>query len=364
VVRLLTTSKARLTLLFLLTFLVLTFSFRPVGAAVTRFCWLKAGTYAFYPFERATFGFDDCGQAEKVRGNYSWTCLGKNDTYAVLSVAVNIEVYQLPEWTTPGFVCYYGIDVVRRAESGDLSFIRRVPMDQVVGRVSITDSAGEYCVSVPSPVVISKNLTVTVDLDTMMMVDENGKAWGKWIMWINPLKYPLQGSKVEPYIMNWLNTTVDVNVTYVPNSLYPEETALGTTSRAFAACFWDTLDPNLLLNITSFPSVMISNDYEPRTGVLLRPTGTDYLDDVLTQKFGVAVAHLWAVSSAGHYEWLFYLNDTNISTGESDSGSGSSSYPPFLPYLAIPSAGAIVTAAYVVRRKGRKKKDSGGRSDR
>jgi hypothetical protein len=225
---------------FLILLFVAFLNFRPGNAAITNFSWLKPGAYTLYPFEQAIFYFDDLGEADPVRGNYSWICLQRNSTHALLSVEVNIEVYQTPEMTSPGAVTYRGIEFLRRAQNGDLSFIRRVPMDQVVGRVRLDNFPGEgyYAVRIPSPIIISKNFTVTVDLDTMIMIDETGKCWGKWIMWINPFKYPLEGVTVEPFIMNWVNTTVDLNVTYAPDLSRPYETALGKMSRVFvASCF-------------------------------------------------------------------------------------------------------------------------------
>jgi hypothetical protein len=255
---------------------------------VTSFFWLKPGTYAVYSFPDAKMGFDDLGFAHPIRGNYSWLCLEVNYTHATLDVEVNIELFQRPEWTTPGHIRYAGQDFVDMAEKGDLSFIKRIPLDQVVGRIEIYDDPGNPGVYILSPIVLHKEFIVTVDLDNMMMIDENGEPWGKWVLWVDPLKYPLEGRVEEPLIMNWLNTTVSVNITYMGFS-NPKNTIFGEIRRGFKAYPSDFIYNDFLLGlgVAGMDTIYPVYSYEPRTGILLYADTLNYLDDIFTQKFGI-----------------------------------------------------------------------------
>ena len=308
-----------------------------------------------YEFQAFGVGFDDHAWARPVRGNYSWQCLEKNETHTVLDVQVNVEVFKPLNWTTPGKMSYKGIDFYTRAAGGDLSFIRRAPMDQIVGRLELFNSTDwvYYEVSIPSPLLISDRFQVVVDLDTMMMIGQDGKPWGKWIMWINPFRYPLEDRTEEMSVMNWLNTTVNVNVTYVsPQYASPTDTVLGEVKSYFAASASRPIENEFLteIGLGGIPKMYISYDYEARTGILIGPTG-HYLDDVLTQKFGIIYIEFETVDKGDYYAPLFSLNQTNISLEDIPSNEQRGlDFTPYLPYLIIPAA-AIITAAYLIRRK-------------
>ena len=213
------------------------------SSGVTSFFWLKAGTQAFYTFSGGPMLFDDGANGNPFRGNYSWLCVNVNVTYAVLNVEVNLELFKKPEWTTPAYVNYDGTEFLQKAARGDFSFVKRIPADQVIGKqIKLWNrTAGDEFdgVSIPSPIFISKKFQVTVNLDDMMMIDEHSKQWGKWVLWIDPLKYPLAGwdqRTVEPFVMNWLNTTITVGIFYFKESEGPAlNTALGTVKRYFYA---------------------------------------------------------------------------------------------------------------------------------
>jgi hypothetical protein len=324
---------------------------------LSSFSWLKPGAYAVYEFQATHgVGFDDHAWAWPARGNYSWQCLEKNETHTVLDVQVNVEVFKPPEWTTPGKMRYFGIEFYTKAADGDLSFIKRAPMDQVIGRLELFNSTDweYYEVSIPSPVLISDRFRVVVDLDTMMMIGQNGKPWGKWIMWINPLRYPLEGRTQEMSVMNWLNTTINLNVTYKsPQHATPTDTVLGEVKSYFSASASQPIENEFLteLGLGGNPKIYISYHYEARTGILIGPTADTYLDDVLTQKFGIINTFLDSVDKGEYYECLFSLNQTNISLEDIPSNEPSGlDFTPYLPYLIIPAA-AIITAAYLIRRK-------------
>ena len=294
-------SSKTISLLFYLSLLVTIpfLNLQPANSAVTSFFWLKPETHAVYSYVGAMLGFDDHGWADPVRGNYSWLCLEVNDTHTILDVEVNIEVYKKPGWVHPGYITYTGIEFLEMAARGDLSFIRRVPMDQVIGRVELSNrtTPGDeyYAVNIPSPIFISQEFTVVVDLDTMEMIDEKGEPWGRWTLWIDPLQYPLEGQTEEVFIKNWLNTTVFLNVTYKapPNSI-PDDTIFGEVKRYFSATTWQSIENEFLLElgVLGLTGIKPCYHYEARTGIFLNPTLFDYLDDILTQKFGIILTHL------------------------------------------------------------------------
>ena len=301
-----------LLLVVFLGFLLLNLFYSPnnTNSAVSSFFWLKPGTKAVYSLQDAMLGFDDHGWANPVRGNYSLICVERNDPYAKLEIEVDIEVFQPPEWKTPGSISYVGKEFVDKAARGDLSFIKRVPIDQVIGRVQLINTAKHQEVRIPSPIVISQNFTVVIDLHTMQMIGDNGEPWGKWALWIDPLKYPIEGTTEELFIMNWLNTSVYLNVTYhaPPNSI-PQSTVLGEVKRYFSATTFHSIENDFLkeLGVSGLNDILPCYHYEARTGVFLRPTLFDYLDDILTQKFGIIKTHAYSVSKLP-----FTLSSTNI----------------------------------------------------
>lgn len=254
-------------------------------SAVSSFFWLKPGTEASYAFTGDLF-FDDQGVGYPFQCNYSWSCLSVNYTYAVLDVNVTLELFQKPGWTTPANVRYMGMGFVEKAESGDLSFIKRIPMDQVIGRIRIEDDPSNPAVYIPSPIVIHRELIVTVDLDTMMMIDGEGQPWGKWVLWIDPLRYPLEGKMEEVFFTNWLNRVVDVNVSYVPNAYVPLDTIFGSLNRYFRAVCSEPLEDPFLGQL-GLGGVLITYRYEERTGIFLKSDTFTFIDDLLTQKLGI-----------------------------------------------------------------------------
>jgi hypothetical protein len=327
------------------------------NSALSSFSWLKPGAYAVYEFQATLgVGFDDHAWAWPVRGNYSWQCLEKNETHTVLDVQVNVEVFKRPERTTPGKMRYFGIEFYIRAADGDLSFIKRAPMDQVIGRLELFNSTDweYYEVSIPSPLLISDRFRVVVDLDTMMMIGQDGKPWGRWIMWINPFRYPLEGRTEELFVMNWLNTTINLNVTYIsPQHARPIDTVLGEVKSYFTASASEPIENKFLaeLGLEGDIIIFVTYHYEARTGILIGPTADTYLDDVLTQKFGIIRTDWDSVDKGEYYESLFRLNQTNISLEDIPSNEQSGlDFAPYLPYLIIPAA-AIITVAYLIHHK-------------
>ncbi len=257
---------------------------------VSSFFWLKPGTHACYAFSGHTL-FDDGGVGYPFRWNYSWICLSVNDSYAVLKVEVNLELFKLPEWTHPAEVLYYGTEILERAARGDLSFVKRIPLDQVIGNFemhnsSVTPGIREG-IGIFSPITINKKLVVTVNLDSMMMIDEHGQEWGRWLLWIDPLKYPLEENTLETIVMNWLGRSVDANISYRPSISTPVDTIFGQVSRCYLVASQEILEDEFLSE-HGVGAMFITYYYEPRTGVLL--VSESFFDDFLTQQLGIVAS--------------------------------------------------------------------------
>jgi len=308
-------------------------NFYSVYAGNSGIDWLEAGSYAVYSFglkgekpELTFLGFDDCGLSILATGNYSWRCIEVEVDYAKLEVEINLLV--------DGSVTYVGKEFVEKANNSDLSFIKRIPMDQVVGRIQVMSDM----VRIPGPVYIQENLVVTVDLNTMELIDESEKAWGKWVMWIDPLKYPLEGETLETFIVNWLNTTVDLYVSYNDGTQGPPiDTLLGRFERYFVAGRPPIENEFLLkLGVMTQSWIVLTYTYDPRSGILLAAEAENYIDDLLTQELGVILTF-----------GTFILSETNVSIEQ----DGEFDLSPFIPYLAVLGISGTIVGAYLVRKK-------------
>jgi hypothetical protein len=325
-------------------------------ASESTFSWLRSGAYALYSIgsNRGEFapyvGFDDMAFANPVLGNYSWRCLKVNGKYAELEVEVNITVWAKPgaDGETSGSVVYTGKEFLQKAQQGDLSFIKRIPKDQVEGRIELVNMSefGDeyYAVRIPAPVYIYKKLSVTVDLDTMELVDENRAPWGKWALWINPLRYQLTGRTLETFIMNWLNTTVSLYVLYENGTGPSVDSAIGRFERYFVAGHPPIENPDLLKlgTILNPPAIVLTYAYEPRVGILLGEMAGTYLDDVLTQELGI-------IYTLG--QPALPLVETNISI----ESNASVDLQVYLPTLAVLAISITVVSAYFIRKRYRVK---------
>ncbi|MEM3626998.1 MAG: hypothetical protein QXZ25_03120 [Candidatus Bathyarchaeia archaeon] len=260
-----------------------------------------------------------------------------NSKYATLELELSFIIRKKrPSESIPSFVTYYGEEFVEKAKNNDFSFIKRIPIDQI-RREQITIDEDPPWIHIWEPLYIYKKLIVTVDLDTLNLIDENGK-WGKWAMWINPLKYPLKGYTHEVFIINWLNTTVEMSVSYNDGTRGdPIETVLGKYEKYFSAS--TDLEVKFLLEMglgMSPPLATLHYTYEPRIGILLNACTLTYFDDVLTQKLGV-------IYTFGE----FNLQETNISAEQEKSLDLSS----YMPYIATAAILATITGAYIIKKK-------------
>lgn len=297
-------SKTKLLFFLALLLLAVSFSACNVHLAESKFSWLRVGSYAVYslgsdnPPEHYIPGmlmiFDDCAITESyaVLGNYSWRCIEMEGEQARLEVEVNFTIDDRG-------VGYTGAKYVQMAKNDDLSFIKRIPLDQVEGKIDIYDESDQ--VKIRGPINIYRKMNVTVDLETNELVDENGQPWGKWALWIDPLKYPITGRTPEIFVMNWLNTTLELSVRYNNGSTGKTvESILGTFERYFVGGAWEF--EHEFLTEVGFSFLILTYRWEPRTGIFLETSSGEYVDDILTQKLGIVLT-----------DGRFALLDTNIS---------------------------------------------------
>jgi len=313
---------------------------RPVRSSPSKSSWLEVGSYAVYAFNLemhpgGLLGFDDHALAAPVLGKYSWRCVKLDPNSATLELELDFTVPK-NESVRYGSVKYLGKEFVERARKGDLSFIKRIPADQITeSRIEL--SQDPYLVYVWGPIRISRRLAVTVDLNTLELIDDGGKPWGKWAMWVHPTKYPLVGSSPETFIVNWLDTAVELHVSYNNGTIGPPiDTPLGRFEKYFVAYCPPTENKLLLEFGMETPVIILTYAYEPRSGILLQAAAEMYLDDILTQKLGV-------IFTRG----VFTILETNVSFREDNALDIS----PYVPYLAILAISATIAAAYFVKEK-------------
>jgi len=346
------TLKRLLPILFALSLLSLFSNLSCSVSAPSKFRWLKPGCYAVYTLgtyeeervgELMRMGFDDCAWTRYMLGNYSWRCIDRDDRYARLEVEFNATIIEAgfnPYTDKPyGHLEYIGKEFYDKAYSGDLSFVKRIPLDQFVERMELYawEKEKEYAAEARAPIHVYKKIEVTLDLDTLEFVDEYMLPWGKCMLWIDAVKYPLNGTTREMLMMNWLNTTVYTDITYL-DKFETIDTILGTYERFFQS--WPGELKNDFLNKLSWGSsfpypVYLNYVYEPRIGILLESLTWEYLDDILTQKLGI-------IFTFGEFK----LIETNISIEETN-GFDLSSY---IPHLAILGIAATIAAAYFIKK--------------
>jgi hypothetical protein len=287
--------------------------------------------------EHSMVAFDDRALAQGITGNYSWQCINLNSKYATLELELSF-IIRKKRPSDISFVTYFGKEFIEKAKNNDFSFIKRIPIDQIRKEQIDISEEPEPWIHIWEPLYIYKKLIVTVDLDTLELIDENGKPWGKWAMWINPLKYPLKGYTLETFMMNWLNTTVKMDVSYNDGTHgSPIETALGRHEKYFSAS--TDLEVKFLLEMgigMSPPVATLHYTYEPRIGILLNACTFTYLDDVLTQKLGI-------IYTFGD----FTLQETNISVEQEKNLDLS----PYMPYIATATISVTIAGAYIIKKK-------------
>jgi hypothetical protein len=322
--------------------------------------WLHVGvsaTYAFGP-ESTIYFNNSMAYGGDISGNCSWTVTGVQNGLANVTYEINVVI---PGANTPeeqnslgasgALVLYTGKPFVDSAENGNFSFVTTLPADQVnISRGFIVNNnpPGTYLVGFWGGFNIDKVFNITVNLQNLTMVDQNGVPWGKWLYWINPLFYPVDQTVQETALYDWAGTQVNRSVAYVlPGSskyLSGRDTPVGN----FTAYYYATISPIPITNpelVTPGENIFLFQGlvYEPRTGLLLESASPNYVDDVFSQKMGIL--EIWP---SGHF-WLTQLQGVSFTVQEATP------QPNYIPYLAVAgvAAGAILVFLGYRRRSKR-----------
>ena len=237
--------------------------------------WLKEGDYAVYKFKHAY-----ASNGPLVWGDFGW------------------KLYDLGEG-------YYRWEVL--SIEGNLATLE------------VTLSTGNN----------TKTVEVVINTETMDLV-ENGEVWGKAWFWIDLTRLPAASDvyTVErdiTLVSSWLNETVKNPRVSRVFSMSKEtgspliKTGMGLVDLVVAVSV-NTNATNLELGKIVYGPVTggihLSWVYESQCGLLVAGL---YVDDILTQKFGV---HFFEeMEEVGEAVYWIYLEDTNIDIGISAGGT-------------------------------------------
>lgn len=228
---------------------ILLFLILPLSLTFTdaRPYWIHKGVYAVYSFKKAYIvkGFGEYGwEFISIGGGYyRWEVLDVNGELAVLNVTVN---------------------------TGNLA----------------------------------KSINVTINTETMDLIDEEGRVWGKAWLWINLVRLPPSNISLVrniTVVIKWLNESLkDPLVTPIysstKNGLVPVKTELGSVDNVVSFAMIRTTLKNYMYDNTTFTidtsaegeekpcGQTLQWDYEAKYGLMIEGL---YMDDILSQKFGI-----------------------------------------------------------------------------
>jgi hypothetical protein len=328
--------------------------------------WLHEGSSAIYEFGGgnmegpAMVYFNACRVfGKEISGNYSWKVIAIEDGKAEVKVVFNLiipgcqdsEEYlsKLRAHEMPSIVEYAGKRFVELAENGDFSFVKTLPRDQIdPKKVSIASDPeqGVYIVQFWGGFRIGEVFYITLDLYNLTIIDEHGQDWGKWLLWCNPVFYPVDSETKEIALYDWMNETSFERTVSYKTIGSPFWRLIKTPIGSFNEYYSATISPIQLED----PSLVYEGEevyfgqsltYETRIGILL--TGGGYVDDILAQKLGIASLDMG-------YFWLAKLEDIELML-KSDGGINLENYTPHL-LIAIVVASAITV--YWASRKRRR----------
>jgi len=255
-------------IIFLTLFLSPSYSYSQPG-------WLKEGDYAVYKFKHAY-----ASNGPLVWGDFGW------------------KLYDLGEG-------YYRWEVL--SIEGNLATLE------------VTLSTGNS----------TKTVEVVINTETMDLV-EDGKVWGKAWLWIDMTTLPAASdiNTVErdiTLVTSWLNESVKNPTVSRVHSMSKEDssplikTGLGLVDLIVTVSANTNVTSLELGKIVLGPvagGIHLFWNYEAQCGLLVAGW---YIDDILTQKFGVNFFE--RMEEVGEVGYWMYLEDTNIDIGISEAGT-------------------------------------------
>lgn len=329
--------------------------------------WLQVGCSATYEFGRGDYAgpvrvfFNESrAWGKDLSGNYTWTVIAIENGKALIKVMFDLiipgsETYEeyvskVKAHENPSVVEYMGKEFVKLAEGGNFSFVKMLPQDQIdEEKVCIADNPqqGVYVVQFWGKFHISEVFYITLDLYNLTMIDERGSPWGKWLLWSNPVFYPVDREVKEIALYNWSGRLIERNVTYKLPGKQPWwliETPVGNFTEYYLGQIFplQIQDPKLV-GENEKAYLMQTATYEPRTGLLLNTLSGNYVDDILAQKLGILQLN-------PAYFWLTKLEGIELKP-ETENGINFANCAPYLVVVILAVSAVLVYWSYRKRSR-------------
>ncbi|HOP09282.1 MAG TPA: hypothetical protein PLC12_03600, partial [Candidatus Methanofastidiosa archaeon] len=217
------------------------------------------------------------------------------------------------------------------------------------------ETRGEYSVKVYVVGTQYYESIVDVDLRTRDVFDLEGNVIGRWLWWINPEQYPLEGQTGEVYRYDWHGQQIGGFVSYISEEAYDgwgsvfENRVKGTVDEIFM----------LGQDIDSYESVVIQGEphyfsagicYNAATGMPIWSYGVGLCDDVTAAMTGMDFSPYVIMKDGWEDSVDFVLLDTNlvpteyVTQGSGDSGS-------ILPYVFALLVTLLIVAGVMAYRR-------------
>jgi len=210
----------------------------------------------------------------------------------------------------------------------------------------------------------NRAVEVILNAETMDLV-EDGKIWGKAWFWIDSANLsPTSENTVvrnTTFCRSWLNMTFSyMRVSRIysqtrESNLKPIETKLGLVDLVITVSGWIEGLKNLKYKVDHViadeiivGSYGLSSDYDAKSGLLLYGT---YIDDILTQKFGIHLFEEMTKETGKAAHWLL-LEDTNIPIDVSGGGvSALELLKGYYPYILIGILISLFIITFIASRR-------------
>ena len=352
---------------------------------------LEIGDYAEYEFSGYYILMDDDNAILGFQGSYRWEIVDEDEDYYHVKVTLIFTFPKYFEdikgKTFGGHIAYKGKKLVEQALKGDFSFATLLPeeyterlpilykldepfeiSDSIKDRAEIyiekrdekgniiekSDTKGkililayekevveedekgslqivkEWVHEVHFPPGVTSEFTfdLKVDKDTREVYNSNGKL-GKWMLWINPDKYPLHGMTEEVFIENYFGKSIKGRIEYLDLEeiyWYPKEYMKKGYFSGIVVSEEDVLS--------------INNNYDPDKGILVWCIG-DYLDDIFTS-LGIKSMSLFCDED----KVTMKIVDTNINLSSEETKAFN-----YLYLLPIPIIVGLILIYIAVKKK-------------
>ena len=274
---------------------VVLLTFSPVAAYQDN---VGEGSFATYEFSASVCGTNiEWLQAE---GTIGWQCIERDGDVARMRQWMEVtfpkEYYdQSVEKILDNPILFVGEDIYNLALAGDYSFIPHfAPEDFELADSWAPDGqyVKEYGIKLYVHGTHYYEMTVDVDLRTREVYALDGNVIGRWLWWINPEQYPLEGQTDEVYRHDWYGQQINGFVSYYSEDTYEnwglifENRFKGSVTELYS----------LGQKISSYEPVLIGGEplyfsagiqYDISSGMPIWPYGVGLCDDVTALMTGL-----------------------------------------------------------------------------